>query len=230
MAALRDDVPRLKLCFFAGARPNAGGSPFRTRTYAQTYDLAAQLGVLDSTVLFLDTWVPYAERGRYLREADIGVSAHQVGIETRMSFRTRLLDYLWARLPVVCTAGDSLGTEIAAHGGGSLVAPDDLDGWISALRRAAIDAAWRAACREQLEHLAHQYTWASVAQPLAQFCAAPRRVPPPLHTPDARRAELEQYARWREAQAHAAQQELAAVKNGRVMRLLRMVQRGKSKV
>jgi hypothetical protein len=38
-----------------------------------------------------------------LREADIGVSLHREDVETRYSFRTRVLDYLWAGLPIITT-------------------------------------------------------------------------------------------------------------------------------
>jgi hypothetical protein len=223
MAAVRAELPRLKLCFFAGARPNPDGEPFRTRTYTQAHSLAAQVGVLDQTVIFLDVWVPYAERGRYLREADIGVSAHQDGIETRMSFRTRLLDYLWAGLPVICSAGDSLGEDIGCSGGGANIAPHDLEGWIVALRRAATDAAWRASCRANVERLAQSYTWAAVAQPLAAFCAQPRRLASACagtatQTAQAARIdelsraleEREQYNRHLETQYQQAVRQLAA--------------------
>ena len=55
---------------------------------------------------------------RYLLDADLAVSAHFDDVETRFAFRTRLLDCLWAGLPVVTTRGDSLGELIVAGGGG----------------------------------------------------------------------------------------------------------------
>jgi hypothetical protein len=36
----------------------------------------------------------------------VGVSTHRDHLETRLSFRTRMLDYIWAGLPIVCTDGD----------------------------------------------------------------------------------------------------------------------------
>ena len=63
-------------------------------------------------------WLDRVPRGRpvlmiaeglipYLTEADAGVSTHHEHIETTYSFRTRILDYLWASLPIVAT---DLGT------------------------------------------------------------------------------------------------------------------------
>ena len=70
---------------------------------AEAVALAEELGLRDRVVFFNFGWVPYAERGRYLLEADVAVSAHFDDIETRFAFRTRFLDCLWAGLPVVTT-------------------------------------------------------------------------------------------------------------------------------
>ena len=68
--------------------------------------LAGELGVLDRHVFFNESWVEYDERQNYLLEADAGVSTHFSHVETTFSFRTRILDYLWAELPMVVTEGD----------------------------------------------------------------------------------------------------------------------------
>ena len=49
------------------------------------------------------------ERAGYLLDADIAVSTHFEHVETAFSFRTRVLDYLWAGLPSVSDRGDVLG-------------------------------------------------------------------------------------------------------------------------
>ena len=69
--------------------------------------LADELGLTDTHVFFNEGWVAYDDRQNYLLEADIGVSTHLDHVETEFSFRTRILDYLWASLPVVATGGDS---------------------------------------------------------------------------------------------------------------------------
>ncbi len=178
VAILREEIPALRLCFFAGSRPNPYGEPFRTRTYEKAYALATDLNVLNRNVVFLENWVEYDARGAYLIEADAGVSAHFGGVETRLSFRTRLLDYLWARLPVLCTEGDSLGTEIVQKGAGLQVPVGDLEGWITAIRRLCGDGLFRTKCRRCADELAQQYIWESVAKPLVKFCTTPYRTTP----------------------------------------------------
>ena len=81
-------------------------------------------------------WVPYAERGAWLAEADVGVSAHLDHLEARFAFRTRILDYLWAGLPVVVTRGDALGELVERERLGRAVAePGDVDGFAAACAR-----------------------------------------------------------------------------------------------
>ena len=191
VASLRDECPRLRLVFFGGARPNPHGEPFTTGKRHAAEALAAELGVLNQSVVFIDRWVPYAERGALLAEADLGVSAHLPGIETHFAFRTRLLDYLWARLPALCTAGDSLGELFAAAGCAQLVPPHDLAGWLAAFRQLYHGAAARGEMRAAAGTLAEEWTWEQVAQPLIGFCTNPRRLPAITPAADTRVAELQ---------------------------------------
>ena len=87
--------------------------------------LARELGLEGTRVVFNHDWVPYEERGAWLLEADVGVSAHPAHLETRFAYRTRIADYLWAGLPVVTSAGDVLGDHVQAAGLGRAVAPGD---------------------------------------------------------------------------------------------------------
>ena len=98
-------------------------------------------------MFFNEGWVEYDQRQNYLLEADIGVSTHLDHVETAFSFRTRVLDYLWAALPVVATAGDSLSGLVEARGLGLTVPPGDVDALETALFRLLDDKALAVACR-----------------------------------------------------------------------------------
>jgi len=69
-------------------------------------ELAKERGLIDQSVFFHHEWIPYEERENVLLEADIGASIHFDHLETHFSFRTRILDYLWAGLPILATQGD----------------------------------------------------------------------------------------------------------------------------
>src|SRR5690606_10564514 len=124
--AVRQRVPEVRLYFLGMKHPNPDVPEMAMAT--RTRDLADSLGLTGTHVFFNEDWVPYGRRADYLLDADVGVSAHFDHIETAFSFRTRILDYLWADLPIVCTEGDTFGELVAAEGLGAAVAPEDVDG------------------------------------------------------------------------------------------------------
>src|SRR5690606_30879015 len=108
----------------------------------ESIDLAEQLGILGSGVIFNEEWVPYDERGAFLLEANAGVSTHHTHVETEFSFRTRILDYLWAGLPMVVTEGDSFADLVRAEGRGIVVPAGALDALTDALETVLYDEAF----------------------------------------------------------------------------------------
>jgi len=154
--------------------------------------VARDLGLEGTRVHFNPDWVPYEERGAWLLEADLGVSAHRAHLETRFAYRTRIADYIWAGLPVVTSAGDVLGDQVQARGLGRAVAPGD-------------DAAFAAACAELLAdpeparaaaaRAAEDLRWERVAEPLRAFCAFGTKRAQTRHRARAiRNATIGQYA------------------------------------
>lgn len=169
------EVPTVRLVFLAGRHPNPDVPEMRSVGEARA--LAERLGVLGTHVFFYDRWVDYDDRHNFLLDADLGVSVHQDHIETAFSFRTRILDYLWARLPVVATAGDAMGDLIASRGFGAAVPPGDIDGLAAAITALLADPDMLDACRERIERYAPGLAWATAAAPLLDACNQARRAP-----------------------------------------------------
>ncbi len=174
VARLRERHPRLRLVFAGGRHPNpsVGETAMARRARAQ----ADELG-LTGTHVFFGEWTAYDERANSLLDADIAVSTHLDHVETRYSFRTRVLDAFWAGLPVVATAGDALADEVVAAGAGIAVAPGDVDAVVGALHRLLDDDAARAAAGAASRALGARYRWSTVLEPLVDLCASPRRSP-----------------------------------------------------
>ncbi len=176
---LRHRVPNVRLFFMGLKHPNPDIPEMRMAVSARA--LSDQLGLTGSHVFFNEGWVEYEDRQNYLVEADIGVSTHIDHVETAMSFRTRILDYLWASLPVVCTAGDSLADLVESHGLGLTVPSGDVDALEAALFRILDDEGFRKGCVENVAQVAPGLVWSRGLQPLVDFCRAPRRAPDLLH-------------------------------------------------
>jgi len=165
-----DDV---RLFFMGLKHPNPGVPDMRVAWQAQ--ELARELGLTDRVAFFNEGWVPYDERADHLLDADLGVSTHFQHIETAFSFRTRILDYLWASLPIVATEGDTFGTLIERHGLGRTVPAEDVDALERALEEMLYDKEAIETVRAHVGAFAAQYRWSVVLAPLVEFCRSPRR-------------------------------------------------------
>ena len=178
---LRHRRPRVRLVFLGLRHPNPAVPRMRMATEAE--ELSAALGLTGSHVFFNREWVPYRDRQNHLLEAAVGVSTHLEHVETAFSFRTRVLDYLWASLPVVTTEGDALSDLVAARGAGLTIPAGDADALEHALFRLLDDGALRATCRARATVVASEMTWPVVLRPLVEFCRAPRRAADRLGAP-----------------------------------------------
>jgi glycosyltransferase involved in cell wall biosynthesis len=136
--------------------------------------LSEELGLIGHHVFFNYGWVPYNERAAVLLDADIGVSTHYEHLETAYSFRTRILDYLWAGLPIVATTGDSFGSVLAAEGIGIGVPAEDTEALAAALEKLLYDANARQAARINVAKYAQNFYWSRVLKPLVDFCVEPK--------------------------------------------------------
>lgn len=171
VASLHTEIPDLHLVFMGTVHPNPAVKP--PRMLATARELVRRLGI-DGAVTFHDGWVPYDERHNLLLDAEIGVSGHPSHIETALSFRTRILDYIWATLPVVTTEGDALGDLVASKGLGVTVPPHDAAAVAVGLRQLLLDPDRSAQARRALVELAPSLRWSATLRPLVDFCADPR--------------------------------------------------------
>jgi len=171
VAMLVPTLPRLRLVFMGTKHPSV--DDLSTVVLAKAIALSRTLGLLDKHVFFLEGWVPYAERGRYLSDADIGVSTHYLHVETAYSFRTRMLDYLWAGLPIVCSEGDEFAGLVTKHALGTAVPTNDVKALATALSDLLTSPEKMAAARDQVEQTAPSFRWRKVLRPLVDYCADP---------------------------------------------------------
>ncbi|MEA2670401.1 MAG: hypothetical protein QOG45_621 [Chloroflexota bacterium] len=169
-----EEVPGLRLVFHAARHPNPSVGVMAIVESARR--LAGELGLTGRHVFFNETWVPYEERADWLLEADVGVSTHRLHVEARLAFRTRMLDYLWAGLPILCTAGDALADDVEALGLGVTVPPDDPAAVAAGLRTLA-GADHRAQVSRRVAEHARSLTWSRAAAPLLALCAEPTHAP-----------------------------------------------------
>jgi len=157
----RDDV---KLVFMGLKHPNALVPEMEMMRKAVA--LASELELLDESVFFNYGWVPYAERQNHFLEADIGLSTHFDHLETRFSFRTRVLDYFWTGLPIVTTKGDAMADLVQQRDLGQTVDYEDPEGLAAAVVAILDDEATRTRMVANLRQVREDYRWSRVTEPI----------------------------------------------------------------
>ncbi|WP_037316130.1 glycosyltransferase [Amycolatopsis orientalis] len=141
---------------------------------ARTMLLSDTLGLTGKHVFFNQQWVPFEERQNWLLDANCGVTTHYEHVETTFAFRTRVLDYLWAGLPIVTTDGDSFADLVREERLGVVVPAEDVDALADALEKALYDEEFAAGCVERIAAVAQRYAWPEALKPLVEFCRNPR--------------------------------------------------------
>lgn len=168
IAKIRDDI---KLFFMGVKHPNPEVKEFQLVN--DTVNLAKKLNTYDKNIFFNFGWVDYNDRQNYLLESNAGIITHPEHIETRFSFRTRIMDYLWAGLPVISTKGDSLSDLVERKGLGVTIGDGDTRAIVKAIIRLADDKEFYNQCVKNIEEIAKDYTWEKVCQPIIDFCRDP---------------------------------------------------------
>ncbi len=171
IALLRERRPGARLVFMGGS-----ALPAARRATVEAREVAGQLGLLDTNVFFNDEWVPYERRADWLMEADCVLSTQADHLETRFAFRTRLLDAIWAGLPIVCTGGDDLSELIEREGLGALATAGSPESIAAALEQ--VLAAGRDSFAGRLASVAPRFAWPTVAAPLVGWVTAAQPTPP----------------------------------------------------
>jgi glycosyltransferase involved in cell wall biosynthesis len=153
---------------FMGVKPPDPSLP-KTAMSAQAVELAKEIGVINQCVFFNYDWVPYEERQNFLLDADIGASTHFDHLETHFSFRTRILDYLWAELPILATQGDSFAELVERYQLGVVVPYQNEQAIAHSILHLINQPMQLQQMKQNVARMREQFYWKSVTAPLNQM-------------------------------------------------------------
>lgn len=157
----------IKLFFLGVKHPNPKVKAMKAATRA--YDYAKEHGLLDKFVFMNFDWVPYEERTNYLLESAIGVSTHFNNAETRFSFRTRVLDYLWANLPMILTRGDAFADLCARENLGVVVDFEKPQEIAEAAEKIIDDEKFSAEIKKNIARVKKDFYWEIITKDIARI-------------------------------------------------------------
>ena len=126
---------------------------------------------LRSAVRF-EPWAPYEERAAFLGRFGAALITFPQSLETDLSMRTRVYDYLWAGLPVVTSSAPGTDEVISRYGAGLIVKSESAADFAQALVR--VVGADRERMTAGTARFSAEHQWTDTLQPLRVFCRNPR--------------------------------------------------------
>ncbi len=66
-------------------------------------------------LVIVQDWVEFDKRADWYLDSDLVVVVNKLGEENELAWRTRLVDFMWADLPIITNGGDPLGEELLTH-------------------------------------------------------------------------------------------------------------------
>lgn len=167
---VKNSHPEIKLLFLGIKHPNPD-APEMEMT-GKAIKLADEMKLTGRHVFFNYQWVPYNERQNYALQCFTAISTHFDHVETRLSFRTRIVDsYIWAQLPIIATRGDSMADLIEKRKLGSVVDYVDSKQIAEAIKAMIEDKKFYQECRENLISVREEFVWENLIGPVEHLIA-----------------------------------------------------------
>ena len=211
--------PHLKLIFPGTIHPNPQVQKMPVHN-TQIYTYAEEHGLLNKAVFF-GKWVPYSDWANVLLESDIALSLHHETAETQFAYRSRILEYIWAGVPIIATKGDSTSTLIKNYNLGEVVDYHDVAGVAQAILN-ILDSS-QATYQTSLAVARAELTWEKAAQPLIQFCLNPVRAADRPKNVLMGVPYYEQTIAQQRTELARLKQLVSAYENGKFMRFMRAI-------
>lgn len=175
MHLLREEEPDVRLVFMGtGTAPEEGKAewfnPAALRT-REAFATAKALQILNENVFFLTDRIPYRDVGGYYLDADAAVSTYPDSLETRFCLGSRILDYVWAGLPMVISGGELQREFVEERKLGFVVRPDDPRALADAIRQLKASVA-SGSFKVAFDVARRQLTWSHAARPIRAYCGS----------------------------------------------------------
>ena len=116
-----------------------------------------------------EPWAPYEKRAEFFARFSMALITFPRSLETDLSMRTRIYDYLWCGLPIVSSSAPGTDEILARYECGIVVDEESPRAFADAIQRVDRERMVRGAARFVEEH-----QWDRTLAPLREFVRAPR--------------------------------------------------------
>jgi glycosyltransferase involved in cell wall biosynthesis len=122
-----------------------------------------------------EPWAPYEQRAEFFERFALALLTFPRSIETDLSMRTRVYDYLWCGLPIVTSSAPGTDELLLRYGAGAVVGENPssqqfADEILAILR----DESRYTSMTDGAHRFVREHHWKHTLEPLRAFCRAPR--------------------------------------------------------
>ena len=164
VAVARRELPGMTLTFTH--HPNPGLTPQGKRAEAMEH---VQRRGFD--FVRFEPWVAYDRRGEFFDRFALALLTFPQSIETDLSMRTRVYDYLWGGLPIVTSSAPGTDEIVTRYGAGAIVHSESVTDFAREIVRAVRE---NEAMTAGTTTFALQHQWSRTLQPLVDFVREPQ--------------------------------------------------------
>ena len=164
IAIARESLPQISLTFTK--HPNPQLTPQGKLAEAIQYTKRRGFDFVK-----FEPWFEYDRRGEFFDRFSLALLTFPQSIETDLSMRTRVYDYLWGGLPIVSSRAPGTDEILKRYRCGIVVGEASPRPFVAAILQAF---AQQNALRSGARDFVRDHQWADALQPLREFCRKPR--------------------------------------------------------
>ncbi|HEY0141398.1 MAG TPA: glycosyltransferase family 4 protein [Thermoanaerobaculia bacterium] len=167
VAIARERIPNLTLTFTR--HPNPDITPQGKTAEAMQY--VKKKG--HEAFIRFEPWAPYDRRAEFFERFTLALLTFRQSLETDLSMRTRIYDYLWCGLPIITSSAPGTDEVLKRYGAGSIVSIDAAHAFASELVAILRDRETYGGMVRGARSFVSDHQWPRTLEPLRTFCRTP---------------------------------------------------------
>jgi len=165
VALARESLPQISITFTK--HPNPSLTPQGKTAEAMQY---VKKRAYEPFVRF-EPWFEYERRFEFFERFALSLLTFPQSLETELSMRTRVYDYLWGGLPIVSSSAPGTDEILTSYRCGTVVHDVSPRAFADAMLQAF---AQQSVLRSGTRDFVRDHQWPDALQPLREFCREPR--------------------------------------------------------
>jgi glycosyltransferase involved in cell wall biosynthesis len=158
---------KIKFVFVGGKNP-FNPNPDFARQYDKAVDFAKSHKLTNKSVYFVD-WVDYGTRVDWYKGADVVISLNQPGEENGLSWRTRVMDFVWGELAMITNGGDPLSEDLLAHDAAIKLPELTATAIANSIKKTYDEPSILKTVKRKVVALQKKYQWPYIMEPIAKI-------------------------------------------------------------